>query len=100
MKRDQWNRCDVCGKFIPIDYFQRYGPALRRLLTPDAEGTRETWETLCAEHARDKLEWILLHEENCPECKGQGITYDGNEIHSCRNCNEGKIFIWPTEENQ
>lgn len=40
-KRDPWNRCDCCGKFVA------YNEVIRILLTPDAEGTRETYETLC-----------------------------------------------------
>lgn len=39
--RDRWNRCDCCGKFVA------YNEVSRTLLTPDAEGTRETYETLC-----------------------------------------------------
>ena len=52
--RDQWNRCDVCGKFIALEDFYaapEYGPAIRRLVYPDSEFTRETWETLCMKHS-------------------------------------------------
>lgn len=46
-----WNRCDVCGKFIPHADFDK--GAVRRLVTPDSEFTREEWETLCLTHAND-----------------------------------------------
>jgi hypothetical protein len=44
-----WNRCDVCGRFIAFDDFGR--AAVRRLVYPDSEFTRETWETLCRAHS-------------------------------------------------
>lgn len=47
--RDPWNRCDVCGRFIAMKEFDK--GALRQLVTPDSEFTREEWETLCIEHA-------------------------------------------------
>jgi hypothetical protein len=46
-----WNRCDVCGRFIPLNDFER--GAVRLLIYPDSEFTQETWETLCAKHADD-----------------------------------------------
>jgi hypothetical protein len=46
---ESWNRCDVCGRFIPMRDFEA-GSATRRLLTPDSEYTREEWETLCEKH--------------------------------------------------
>lgn len=46
-----WNKCDVCGKFIPYRDFHEEG-AIRRLETPDSEFTRETYTTLCMVHAR------------------------------------------------
>ncbi len=63
MKHDHWNRCDVCGKFIPLADFPPDGPAVRELLTPDAEGFRETWQTLCRIHATDDLARILENAE-------------------------------------
>ena len=48
MNDDLWNRCDVCGRIIALKDF--LNGATRRLITPDAEGTRETWETLCKDH--------------------------------------------------
>jgi hypothetical protein len=51
MKPDHetWNRCDVCGKFIAMDDFDN--GAVRDLVYPDSEFTRETWKTLCKKHA-------------------------------------------------
>lgn len=51
-KRDEpWNRCDVCGRFIALADFDK--GAVRNLVYPDSELTRETWETLCLKHADD-----------------------------------------------
>lgn len=49
MKPEPWNRCDECGRFIALDDFDN--GAVRRLVYPDSEFTRETWETLCLEHS-------------------------------------------------
>ena len=46
---DLWNRCDVCGRFIPMADFG--SGAIRRLIYPDSDRTEETWETLCRRHA-------------------------------------------------
>jgi hypothetical protein len=55
MKPDFWNRCDACGRFIAMEDFDR--GAVRTLVYPDSELTRETWKTLCRIHARrDKRE--------------------------------------------
>jgi hypothetical protein len=48
MMIDQWNRCDVCGKFIAFAEFNR--GAKRTLIYPCSDLTRETWETLCIKH--------------------------------------------------
>lgn len=45
---DLWNRCDVCGKFIAMDDFDK--GAVRYMVNPDAYGCEETWETLCVKH--------------------------------------------------
>lgn len=45
-KYDRWNRCDHCGQFISVADFVN-AKASRILITPDAEGTRETYETTC-----------------------------------------------------
>lgn len=50
-KRDAWNRCDECGKFIPMSDFD--DGAVRRLIYPDSYLTRETYETLCRTHSAD-----------------------------------------------
>lgn len=48
---EAWNRCDVCGRFIPLADFGN--GAVRYCVTPDSEFTRETWETLCKKHANE-----------------------------------------------
>ena len=50
-----WNRCDVCGRYIALSAFDYYNErrAVRRILTPDSEFTREEWETLCPQHAQE-----------------------------------------------
>ena len=50
MKRDAWNRCDECGKFIPYEDFAD-GKASHKIVTPESLKTRETFETLCRNHA-------------------------------------------------
>jgi hypothetical protein len=46
---DSWNRCDVCGRFIPIkDFIEE--KAVRKLITPDSHRSEEEWETLCPKH--------------------------------------------------
>ena len=45
----RWNRCDVCGKFIPYNDFHN-GNAVTYMQTPDSELTTETYVTLCKEH--------------------------------------------------
>lgn len=47
-KRDYWNRCDACGRFIAVNEIGL--TASRILLNPDAEGVPEVWETLCPDH--------------------------------------------------
>ena len=49
---DPWNRCDACGKFIAMGDFDK--GAVRHMLTPDAYGTHETWETLCIKHGLEE----------------------------------------------
>lgn len=46
---DGWNRCDVCGAFIPIADFDS-GLASREMITPDSELSTEEYETLCKKH--------------------------------------------------
>lgn len=51
---DPWNRCDVCGKFIAMDDFAR--GAVRDMITPDSDRSRESWKTLCIKHGLQDLE--------------------------------------------
>jgi hypothetical protein len=51
MNNDLWNRCNVCGRIIALKDF--LDGATHRLISPDASGCEETWETLCKEHAKD-----------------------------------------------
>jgi len=51
MSNSAWNRCDVCGRFIPFWHFEK-GLAVRRLETPDSHLSRETYDTLCRLHAK------------------------------------------------
>ncbi len=51
MKRgDAWNRCDDCGRFIPMRDFDA-GAATRRLTSEDTAFSSEEYETLCRNHA-------------------------------------------------
>jgi len=52
MKHEAWNRCDVCGKFIPMDDFDR--GAVRYCVMPDSDRSKETWETLCLKHSESR----------------------------------------------
>lgn len=45
MKRDLWNKCQVCGKIIPYADFAD-GRAINRLLEPSSDLGVEKWETL------------------------------------------------------
>jgi hypothetical protein len=54
MKYDLWNRCQVCERLIPPKDFLENGNASHRLLTPDAYGAEEKWETLCRNHSGKK----------------------------------------------
>jgi hypothetical protein len=47
---DPWNRCDECGRFIPLRDFAD-DKATRRLIAPESLYTHETWETLCRDHS-------------------------------------------------
>lgn len=65
--REPWNRCDDCGRFIALDDFDK--GAVRRLIYPDSELTRETYETLCRLHG-EKQKWAgyqasQSHWERC-----------------------------------
>lgn len=45
-KRDYWNRCTICGKFIAIKDFES-GEATSEMVYPDSELTVETFEVIC-----------------------------------------------------
>ena len=72
MNGDLWNRCDVCGKFIPLAEFAEGGSATRKMLEPDSEFGGEKFETLCFEHdfadpyeqEHDRLRALLPHTED------------------------------------
>ena len=50
-----WNRCDECGRFIPLNDFAT-GNATHKLLEPDSDLGNEKWETLCYEHSKTPKE--------------------------------------------
>jgi hypothetical protein len=58
---DAWNRCEVCGRFIPLDDIAG-GFALRRLLEPDSNLGVEKWETLCRWHYKRPLAALAAQE--------------------------------------
>ncbi len=49
-----WNRCDVCGRFIALDDFGN--GAVRVLVTPESDRSHETYDTLCKQHACNKTD--------------------------------------------
>jgi len=51
MSDKHWNRCDVCGKFIPYVDFHN-GNAIHILVIPDSLISTEEYKTLCKEHNR------------------------------------------------
>jgi len=51
-KRDCWNRCDKCGRFIALEDFDR--GAIIEMVTPDTDYTSETYLTLCIKDSKDK----------------------------------------------
>ena len=53
---ETWNRCDDCGRFIPMDDFSER-KAIHRLVEPESVFGTETWETLCRK-CLDKSESI------------------------------------------
>ena len=46
---ERWNRCDACGRFISMKDLED-GFAVRRLMYPDSDVSREEYETLCERH--------------------------------------------------
>lgn len=55
LERKRWNSCDVCGRIIAIKEFAYVNGPRVTLLTPDAEGTAEKYEVLCAEHRLETM---------------------------------------------
>jgi hypothetical protein len=49
MKKDLWNKCDICGRIIAYADFDS-GKAITRMITPDSDVSYEQFETLCKEH--------------------------------------------------
>ena len=47
-----WNRCDECGRYIAVEDFSPEGAATRIMVLPESDCSVETYETLCAKHAR------------------------------------------------
>jgi hypothetical protein len=50
MKREVWNRCDYCGKFIALADFDADSGAIRKLV---GDPSQEDFLTLCQKHARE-----------------------------------------------
>lgn len=46
---DLWNKCHECGRIIPYADFEN-GKAVNRMITPDSDVSRESWEILCRDH--------------------------------------------------
>ncbi len=55
-----WNRCDSCGRFVAFRDFD-LGGAIRRMVTPDSEFSKETWETICGD-CWHKAEYLKVEE--------------------------------------
>lgn len=55
-KEKPWNRCDVCGKFIPFDHFSK--GAIRYMTTPDTALTSESYTTLCINCNTDRKDEV------------------------------------------
>ena len=51
MKRDAWNRCYVCGKFVAFADFSN--GAINEFIPPDSEFSDETYQIFCIEHAKE-----------------------------------------------
>ena len=52
MNKKVWNKCDVCGRFVPYADFES-GKATNILIALDSWCSVEAWEVLCAKHAKD-----------------------------------------------
>ena len=58
MSDKAWNRCDICGKFIPIKDFD-LGKARRVMTTPDSDFSSESYETTCKKRSTPKLHELI-----------------------------------------
>lgn len=77
-----WNRCDECGQFYS---FEDIGAgAIRRLITPDSEFSKEEYETLCKDCAKDDRT-----VESCRDVFNNHRNFIKvfDPEHSERNCN-------------
>ncbi len=53
-----WNKCDICGKLIPLKDFET-NKAVRNLIYPDSHRSAEEWETYhmeCTKELKKKEE--------------------------------------------
>ena len=50
--KHKWNRCDVCGLWIAYKDFRN--GAIRVMVLPESDLSKETYKTLCIEHAEDE----------------------------------------------
>ena len=49
-RKDPWNRCQECGRFISFADLDS-GRARHQMITPDSDVSHEAYETLCRDHA-------------------------------------------------
>ena len=61
MKRDIWNKCQECGKFIAYEDF--LNGAINKLDTPESDLSEETYITLCVKHAKLNVSKTTTGEE-------------------------------------
>jgi hypothetical protein len=52
MEDARWNKCDVCGRFISFNDFEK-GLAKRTMSAPDSAYSSESHETLCKNHTHE-----------------------------------------------
>ena len=55
VRRDLWNKCDVCGRIISYADLES-GKAIHNMKTPDSDVSFESWETLCRDHYQPNAE--------------------------------------------
>ena len=56
MKKEIWNKCDLCGKFISIKDFESE-KATRSCISVDSDWSCECFETICKNCNKDKKEF-------------------------------------------